>query len=157
VKDGTYLTVNDAQVVAHVTEPSGAQREVPLEWSVGKDGEYAARVATREAGRYQVRVEARRGDKALGDDTAQAQAADLDTEYFGAEMRRPLLERIAKDTGGRFYTPDTVRALPEDIRYGGGGATVQETRPLWDMPALFLLVVALVSAEWGYRKRQGLA
>jgi uncharacterized membrane protein len=157
VKDGTYLTVNDAQVVAHVTEPSGAQREVPLEWSVGKDGEYAARLATHDAGRYEVRVEARRADKTLGSDTAQAQAADLDTEYFGAEMRRPLLERIAKDTGGRFYTPETVRSLPEDIRYGGGGATVQETKPLWDMPALFLLVVGLVSAEWGYRKRRGLA
>ena len=100
VKDATYLTVNDAQVVAHVTEPSGAQREVPLEWSVGKDGEYAARLATRDAGRYEVRVEARRADKTLGSDTAQAQAADLDTEYFGAEMRRPLLERIAECIAG---------------------------------------------------------
>jgi hypothetical protein len=157
VKDATYLTVNDAQVVAHVTEPSGAQREVPLEWSVGKDGEYSARLATHDAGRYEVRVEARRADKTLGSDTAQVQAADLDTEYFGAEMRRPLLERIAKETGGRFYTPETVRSLPEDIRYGGGGATVQETKPLWDMPALYLLMVGLISVEWAYRKRRGLA
>jgi uncharacterized membrane protein len=157
VKDGTYLTVNDAQVVAHVTEPSGAQREVPMEWSVGKDGEYGARLTAHDQGRYEVRVEARRADKALGSDTAQVQAADLDTEYFGAEMRRPLLERIAKETGGRFYTPETVRSLPEDIRYGGGGATVQERKPLWDMPALYLLVVGLVSAEWGYRKHRGLA
>jgi hypothetical protein len=50
-----------------------------------------------------------------------------------------------------------VRSLAEDIRYGGGGATVQETRPLWDMPALYLAIVALVSADWGYRKARGLA
>ena len=84
-------------------------------------------------------------------------AAVLDTEYFGAEMRRPLLQRIARETGGRFYTPETVRALGDDIRYAGGGATIEERKPLWDMPALYLLAVGLVSAEWGYRRRRGLA
>jgi hypothetical protein len=28
---------------------------------------------------------------------------------------------------------------------------------LWDMPAVFLLLVALVTAEWSYRKMRGLA
>jgi hypothetical protein len=143
--------------VAHVKEPSGASRELPLEWSVGKDGEYSARFTPRETGSYEVRIQAGRAGKVLGSDTTQVQSADLDTEYFGAEMRRPLLERIAQETGGRFYTEETVRSLPEDIRYGGGGATVQETRPLWDMPVLYLAIVALVSAEWGYRKHRGLA
>ena len=157
VSDETYLKVNDAQVVARVTDPSGAERELPLEWTVGKDGEYRATLSAREKGNYEVRVEARRAGKALGSDTAQLQAADLDTEYFGAEMRQPLLERIAKETGGRFYTPDTVKTLPEDLGYSGGGSTVQEEKPLWDMPALFLLIVVLVSAEWAFRKSRGLA
>jgi hypothetical protein len=47
-----------------------------------------------------------------------------------------------------------VSALAEDVKYGGGGATVQETKPLWDMPALYLAIVALVSAEWAYRKAE---
>jgi uncharacterized membrane protein len=157
VRDETYLEVNDAQVVARVTGPSGAERELPLEWTVSKDGEYRASFSLGEKGRHEVRVEARRAGQTLGRDTAHAQAADLDTEYFGAEMRRPLLERIAEQTGGRFYTPETVGTLPTDLGYSGGGATVQEEKPLWDMPALFLAIVALVSAEWGYRKRRGLA
>jgi hypothetical protein len=140
-----------------VTGPSGAERELPLEWTVSKDGEYRASFSLGEKGRHEVRVEARRAGQTLGRDTAHAQAADLDTEYFGAEMRRPLLERIAEQTGGRFYTPETVGTLPTDLGYSGGGATVQEEKPLWDMPALFLAIVALVSAEWGYRKRRGLA
>src|SRR6185295_18856740 len=41
VTDGSYLKVNDAEVVAHVKEPSGESRDVPLEWAVGKDGEYS--------------------------------------------------------------------------------------------------------------------
>jgi hypothetical protein len=157
VTDETHLKVNDAQVVAHVKGPSGAEQELPLEWTVGKDGEYGARFTPPDKGAYEVRVEAARAGKALGSETAQVQAADLATEYFGAEMRRPLLERIAQETGGRFYTPQTVKALAEDIKYGGGGATVQETKPLWDMPALYLAIVALVSAEWADRKARGLA
>jgi uncharacterized membrane protein len=157
VTDPTHLKVNDAQVVAHVKDPSGAAREVPLEWTVGKDGEYAARFTPPDKGDYEVRVEAVRAGATLGSETAQIQAADLATEYFGAEMRRPLLERIAEETGGRFYTPRTVPALAEDVKYGGGGATVQETRPLWDMPALYVAIVALVSAEWALRKARGLA
>jgi hypothetical protein len=156
VSDEAYVEVNDAEVVAHVTEPSGAERTVPLEWTVGKDGEYRGSIRLRDEGNYQLRVEARRAGKSLGSDTAEAQAADLDTEYFGAEMRKGFLERIAAETGARFYTPDTVSTLPADLGYSGGGATVEERKPLWDMPALYLLIVALVSAEWAFRKRRGL-
>jgi uncharacterized membrane protein len=157
VSDETYLKVNDARVVAHVKDPSGEERTVPLEWAVGKDGEYRASFSTREKGRHEVRVEAARAGAALGAETAHVQVADLDAEYFGAEMRRPLLERIAEETGGRFYTPATVATLPSDVGYSGGGSTVQESKPLWDMPALFLAVIGLVSAEWAYRKHRGLA
>ena len=40
---------------------------------------------------------------------------------------------------------------------GGRGVTVVEERELWDMPALFLLLVGLIAAEWGYRRMRGLA
>jgi uncharacterized membrane protein len=157
VTDGAFLKVNDARVVAHVKDPAGAERELPLEWSVGKDGEYTGSLTPRDAGAYEVRVEAIRAGATLGSVTAQVQAAPLDTEFFGAEMQRPRLEALARETGGRFYTARTVRSLPDDIRYGGGGATVQEEKPLWDMPALYLAIVGLVSVEWAYRKRRGLA
>jgi hypothetical protein len=72
-------------------------------------------------------------------------------------MRSPLLQRIADETGGEFYTPETVQRLPEDMSYTEGGTTVRERRDLWDMPALFLLLIGLVASEWGYRKLRGLA
>ncbi len=38
------------------------------------------------------------------------------------------------------------------------GVTVVNQMDLWDMPANFLLLVALLaSAEWAYRKSRGLA
>jgi uncharacterized membrane protein len=157
VSDATYLHVNDAQVVAEVTDPKGEVRDVPLEWTVGQDGEYRGTFSVREKGSHAVRVEARRAGSSLGSDEIQVEGADQDTEFFGAEMRRPLLERIAEETGGHFYTAETAHRLPGDLTYSGGGATVQEEKPLWDMPILFLAIVGLLTAEWAYRKRQGLA
>jgi hypothetical protein len=79
-----------------------------------------------------------------------------DTEFFDAGMRRSLLERIAEETGGRYYTPETVNRLPEDLRYTGSGVTLTEERELWDMPFLFLMLVGLVGSEWGFRRKRGL-
>jgi len=80
-----------------------------------------------------------------------------DAEYFDAAMRAPLLKRIADDTGGRFFTTATTDSLPVAISYSGRGVTVVEERELWDMPALFLVLMSLVGAEWGYRRVKGLA
>ena len=85
------------------------------------------------------------------------QVGDLETEYFDAEMRASLLERIADETGGRFYTPENVNSLAEDVSFTESGATIHEERDLWDMPVLFFLFVGLVAAEWGYRRQRGLA
>ncbi len=78
-------------------------------------------------------------------------------EYFGSEMQRNTLERIADETGGRFYTPSTVSTLPEDISFTESGTTVIEQRDLWDMPIIFMMLMVLISAEWGYRRLRGLA
>ena len=80
-----------------------------------------------------------------------------DGEYFDAAMRAPLLKRIAEETGGRFFTPANAGSLPEAISYSGRGVTVVEERELWDMPALLLLLLGLVGAEWAYRRSRGLA
>ena len=157
VSDDTYLRVNNAQVAAVVKDPAGQIRDVPLEWTVEKDGEYRGSFLAAGKGPYEIRVEARRAGKALGQDVVQLRADDREVEFHGAEMRASLLKRIAGETGGRFYTPDTVATLPEDLSYSEGGVTVTEQKDLWDMPALFLGILGLISTEWIYRKARGLA
>jgi hypothetical protein len=156
VVDSAFLRLNDAQVTAQVTAPSGARRDVALDWAVERDGEYRGSFAPTEEGVHRVRVTATTSSGTVTD-TAFVRAAPLDIEYAMAEMRRPLLERIADETGGRFYTPPTVGTLPEDIAMTKRGVTVVRQMDLWDMPVVFLILVALVSAEWGYRKLRGLA
>ena len=71
-------------------------------------------------------------------------------------MRSSLLRQIADETGGRFYTPDDVATLPEDVSFTEAGTTIIEERDLWNMPAIFLLLLGLVGTEWAYRRRRGL-
>ena len=157
VLDSAYTEVNDSRVVAKVTSPSGKASELPVEWTVTKDGDYRTNFVPDEAGIYDIQVVAERDQKTLGKADLHVRVSAGDAEYFDAAMRAPLLKRVAEETGGRFFTPVNAATLPEAISYSGRGVTVVEERELWDMPALFLALVGFMAAEWGYRRMRGLA
>ncbi len=157
IEDPAFVEVNDAQVIATVTAPSGKTTEVPLQWTVTRDGEYGRSFVPDEPGKYQVKATATRGQKDLGSNTTYARASAGDSEYFDAAMRSSLLNRIAEETGGHFFTPADAAKLPEAISYSGRGVTVVEERDLWDMPAVLMLLLGLIAAEWGFRRKRGLA
>jgi uncharacterized membrane protein len=160
VSDKAYTEVNDSHVVASVTSPSGKKSEFPMEWTVSRDGEYRASFVPDEPGVYDIKVDATRatGDqKSLGTGEVHVRASAGDAEYFDASMRGSLLRRIAEDTGGRFFTASNAGLLPEAVTYTGRGVTVVEERDLWDMPILLILLLALLGAEWGFRRVRGFA
>jgi len=164
VLDRAYVEVNDSRVVASITSPSGKTTELPVDWTVTRDGEYRTSFVPDETGIYNVALtatrpdaNAARGERTLGTARMNVRVSAGDAEYFDAAMRAPLLKRVAEETGGRFFTDATASSLPEAISYSGRGVTVVEERELWDMPVLFGLLVGLVSAEWGYRRVKGLA
>jgi hypothetical protein len=157
VSDARFLRVNDATVRAVVTAPDGSISETPLDWTVGRDGEYRGVFTAAAPGMYAVQVVATHAGREQRGRPVYVNAEDSRDEYFGSQMRAPLMRRIADETGGRFYTSASVATLPEDIAYTGRGTTVQEHKDLWDMPIIFLLAVLLLGAEWGYRRWRGLA
>lgn len=156
VADSTYIEVNNATVRTRVESPTGIVEELPAEWTVERDGEYATEVRPTEMGDYTIVVTAERDGAVLGIDTTYVHVAPSDEEFFGAYRHGELLRRIADETGGQYYTPETVGTLPEDITVTGAGVTLVEENDLWDMPALFLLMLLLMGAEWGYRRVRGL-
>ena len=157
VMDSIFIARNDAKVVAHIASDSGVSRDLPLDWAIDRDGEYRGTFTPDQPGIYSIHVTATLPNGAIAGDTTHLRVADLNTEYFDAEMRAPLLKRIATETGGKFYTPETSSTLAEDVALSKRGVTVVNQMDLWDMPVTFLLLVALVSAEWAYRKSRGLA
>lgn len=157
VSDQAFLETNDAVVTAKVTAPSGRAFDVPLTWTLKEDGAYQGRFVTEEEGMYQVEAEARRGVDTMRAAPTALLADDHGADVEQAELRSPLLRRISTETGGRYYPLADAARLTRDVEFTESGVTVRESRDLWDMPALFLLIVTLLGAEWGYRRWRGLA
>lgn len=154
--DSAYLEINSASVTATLTSPSGEVFIEPMTWTVEEDGVYAAPFSATEVGTWSVEVVGVANELPLGTGVAFFQVGPSDEEYFDAGRRTNLLSRLAEDTGGRFYTVDNVNQLAEDLRFTGAGVTMTEERDLWDMPLLFLMLVGLVGAEWGFRRMRGM-
>lgn len=157
VVDQSFVELNDATVVARVTGPDGSTAEIPMSWDGEHAGVYGVSIPTKAPGWYEATLEATRGDTTVGRTVTHFRAAPGDIEFFDATMRTATLKRIAEDTGGRFYRSDDVATLADDLRYTGRGVTTMEEHDLWHMPIVLLLLVGLLSAEWGYRRVVGLA
>jgi predicted RNA-binding Zn ribbon-like protein len=77
-------------------------------------------------------------------------------EFRALKPNRALLESLAQRTGGEVVALQDldkfVRRLP--ARH----APVSETwtEPIWDKPAVLLLVLACFVAEWGIRRWKGM-
>jgi uncharacterized membrane protein len=156
-RDPGFTPMNGARVTALVTTPTGAMSEVPMEWTIDRDGEYKASFTATEAGGYDVRVRVTAGDRTVTSAPAVVRAGPSGAEFFDAELRSALLKRVSEETGGRHYTAETARSLPEDVIYTESGATVRQQKDLWDMPINLLLLLGLVSAEWAIRRARGMA
>ena len=118
---------------------------------------YAGHFTADEAGSYRFTGWLRQGRtpraRAEGMVLADSRGADMDH----AELRVALLKRIASETGGKYYPVDDLSHLPDDVLLTDSGITAHESRDLWDMPAVLLLLIILLGAEWSYRRWRGLA
>ncbi|HEY4101928.1 MAG TPA: hypothetical protein VGM20_13730 [Gemmatimonadales bacterium] len=157
VVDSIYMDVNDAAVTASVTSPTGVEFTVPLDRTVLQDGTYAGRFVATEPGMYRFNVVAARGNDSVrapaGAMLADSRGADMDH----AELRTPLLKRIASETGGKYYPLSAIAQLPEDVVLTDSGITAHESRDLWDMPAVLIMILLLLGADWSWRRWRGLA
>jgi hypothetical protein len=106
-------------------------------------------------GSYLTEVVAQRGDQEIGRDVLTFQRMDGVAENFHTEQNRELLEKLASQTGGRYWRPDQLSELPEAIPYSDAGITMRETKALWNMPAIFLLLILLRFSEWLLRRKWG--
>ena len=157
VMDRAYRGVNGASATATVIAPSGAEQQLSLGWSGARDGQYESALTPTERGVYRLQVTARSAADTITSDTAFVSVIDPTVESFGAEQHAALLKRIAGETGGRYYTPAQAADVANDLVYSNSGNTVVQRLDLWDMPIVFVLLLALAGGEWAYRRARGLA
>ena len=155
VRDQQYQPASDAQVEAKIINPDGSSETVALHPDPLTAGVYAADWQALKSGSYVAEVSARQGDKILGKDALTFRREDGQAENFHREQNKELLRKLAEQTGGRYYAPGDAKALTKEISFSEAGITGRETKEIWDMPAVFLLVLGLKSTEWLLRRRWG--
>jgi uncharacterized membrane protein len=155
VRDKNYLPINDADVSAHIIQPDGLSQSLALRSEPMTQGIYTADWDAAMPGVYVAEIAAQRGTEKLASDVLPFHREDGAAENFHREQNRELLEKLAEATGGHYYTPRTANRLPDEIAYSEAGITSREMKDLWNMPAIFLLLLALRSGEWLLRRRWG--
>ena len=118
-------------------------------------GSFQADWSAEQPGSYVAEVTAQRGDQELGRDVLTFQRMDGVAENFHTEQNRDLLEKLSSQTGGTYWRPQELSKLPSEIPVSEAGITVRETKELWDMPAIFLLILLLRFSEWLLRRKWG--
>jgi len=92
----------------------------------------------------------------LGRDVLTFQRMDGVAENFHTEQNRELLERLASQTGGQYWKPADLAKLPAAIPFSEAGVTSRETKDLWDLPLVFLVLLGLRGSEWWLRRKWGI-
>jgi hypothetical protein len=158
VADKAFKRLNNARVTARLTGTDGTNETLALDWSGLQDGSYQTQVnASSKEGTYQLELDASVGTEKLGTYKAAFQVKDRPVEFYDATLNAGNLRSIATQTGGRYYPLDRLGDIPEDAIYQDTENSFVEQKELWDLPILFMMLVLMLSGEWLWRKRKGLA
>jgi len=155
VRDKDYHAAADARVSARVIGPGGFSAALELTPVPTSPGRFRADWTAPVPGLYVAELTARRGAEEIGADTVTFQRLDGIAESFHTGQNRALLQELAASTGGRYVKPAELSSLAADIPYSQAGVSVRQTKELWNMPAAFLLILALRSGEWLLRRKWG--
>ncbi|MEO1498394.1 MAG: glutamine amidotransferase [Planctomycetota bacterium] len=146
----------DLRYTALVELPGGGTKELPF--GDGRVRSTGAFFSTLAAGDYRARVTATLGGQTLGEASARFLVTDRDVELDRPAAEPDRLTRMARataDVGGRVIAPeelpDVLAELAERPAEERRRVTARYTP--WDDWPFFLLIVGLMGAEWGLRKR----
>jgi hypothetical protein len=162
VRDLQYNPAPDAKVEAHILGPSGVSALVEMAPVPDSPGQFQATWSAPRTGAYLTEVTAQRADpstgtvKELGRDVLTFQRMDGVAESFHTEQNRELLERLAAQTGGQYWKPAELGKLAASIPFSEAGVTMRETKDLWNLPLVFVVLLLLRFSEWWLRRKWGI-
>ena len=107
-------------------------------------------------GRYAVEATASIGGERVGVASREFTVEAFSLEDSEVRRRTAVLRRIADDTGGACFFPETIEDVPDAIALERSVRSVRKEFELWDSPWLLIGFVGALSLEWTLRRRKGL-
>ena len=130
-----------------------ARLPVKLEPVPDRPGLYQGFISADKAGSYKI--------AAGPEDGEAANVAEFDVRTVALEQRDPAMQRatlmkIAEVSGGRYFSLAELPELVGTLSAEDKTAVKRLEKDLWDMPAVYVLIVLLAGAEWYFRRRVNL-
>jgi uncharacterized membrane protein len=162
VVDHDFSPASGAVLNLVVRDPDGQAVRVNA-LPTDEPGEFQATLKAEHLGAFRVEVDARLGDRHLGQDVLIYEVTSSTAESLHGAPDHETLRQLAAASGGRFFTASEVEAdfgavlrdiLKRDLQY-----KIVEERALHlrHTPSAFLILVGLFGVEWFVRRRAGLA
>jgi len=156
VRDAGFLPVSTATVEATITTPGGGGQSIAFRGESSIPGRFVSAFLPQEPGVYRVRAEAREGDTVLGVSERWFHVGGSDREFADPRLNEGFLRRAARATGGRYVRSGEVDEVVSWLHEAVPPEASLERRDLWHHPWAIAIVIVLLSAEWGLRRRWGL-
>jgi hypothetical protein len=155
VRDKNYRPATDATVSLDISDGLGPPTTVQMTPVAGERGIYQANYETAKPGIFRFEAKARVGEEELGAARLAVRREDGVIEHYRVQQNRPLLERLAAATGGRYFGVADVAGLPEAVSFSEAGTVERQVLDLWNIPFVFLVLLLLKAGEWLLRLQWG--
>jgi hypothetical protein len=155
-RDRAFQPVPDAVIAATLSVPGGEQRTLAFRQDAGANGKFVAGLRLDQAGLYRVRADARRGSTPLGSADRWFYVGGSDREFAEPRLNEAFLRRVARASGGQYVPASDASKVVEWLQEAVPPNEAPVPHDVWHQPWVFALMVALLSAEWGLRRRWGL-
>ncbi|MBC7821599.1 MAG: hypothetical protein IAG10_32335 [Planctomycetaceae bacterium] len=156
-RDAQFEPLDNANVGLRVQTPDGHKIELVAESSDRSPGQYEALFAPRAPGVYRATITVTAAD---GSEVGQREigwTVEPQTEEFRTlAVNRPLLEQLAKQTGGEVISADDLDQFVSSLPNRKIPVTETWTYPLWHQSSVFLLAISCLIGEWGLRRWRGM-
>lgn len=157
VFDESLNPVSDAEIKIKIKSDKN-EYETDMQ-NVGP-GLYEGSIVINETGDFRYSGEAYTDRTLLGKDNGSFNIGEIDLEMINPVMNYSLLNLLAKDSGGEFYTPDNYKLLMTRInqlnKLSSKEKILKSEITLWSNTWMLLIAIFLFSLEWFIRKRSGM-
>ena len=152
-RDDAFAPMDDIGVRLVASHESGEALTIAMLPDTAEAGVFAGELLPPGSGTWYFEAVAERN----GEPVAVARTSLLHesgaAEHFGIRRDTGTLERLAAATGGRYFEAGALDGIHDLLRYSNSGITETEYRPIWNAPAVFLLLLLLKAGEWLLRRR----
>ncbi len=161
VHNKAFEPVDDVSVSVEVREPGDRKVLLTAVAAPSASGLFEATYIPRTSGGYVARAMVSGAADSAGSTAETGWTVDLQAaEFQSVASNRPLLESIARQTGGRIVEAGELSDFVRDLPRRDAPITDVVISPLWDLPgilpALLVFTLTCFVAEWALRRWKGM-